>query len=87
MLVKFNYNQPILHINNEGFGLNRDRNPDRDWGQLRNTRIEGNKNIKEIDISLPENYYYKLTLIEDIAYAYGLDSVKFINKMIEFKLL
>lgn len=87
MLVKFIYNQPILHINGKGFGLNRERNPDANWGQLRNTIIEGNNNIKEIDISLPINYYHKLTLLEDIAYAYGLDSVKFINKMAEFKLL
>ena len=88
MLVKFLYNQPILDIDSEGFGLNRNRNPDTDWAELVKTKLDNyTNNIKDIDISLTMNLEYKLILLEDLAYTYGKDSMKFRNKLIEFNLI
>ena len=83
-------NQPCLDITmsditvgpNVGkqYGLNRERDPDRDWGQLRNTIMD---NAKEVDLT-PE---LKQILIEDLAYAYGSESIRFRAKMKEFNLI
>lgn len=83
-------NQPCLDIttseitvgSNVGkkYGLNRDRNPDRDWSELSKTTMYS---AKEVELT-PE---LKQILIEDLAYAYGSDSIKFRAKMIEFELL
>lgn len=82
--IKVNYGfQPILHIDEEGMGLNRDRNPDNGWSELRRTRIENNESIKEVELT-PK---MKQILIEDLAYAYGNDSTKFSKKLKEFELI
>lgn len=72
------FNQPVLDINEEGFGLNRDRNPDRDWSELRLTR-----ETEEIE-STPE---LRQILLEDLAYAYGSNTKKFTEKLKEFKFI
>lgn len=85
----FYNNQPCLDINQcetEGvnymasYGLNRDRNPDTDWGELRRTRLTEAKEV-ELDERL------RLILLEDLAFAFGNDSKKFRNKLYEFKLI
>ena len=85
----FYNNQPCLDIvqyKTEGvnymasYGLNRDRNPDRDWGELRRTRLTEAKEV-ELDERL------KLILLEDLAFAFGNDSKKFRDKLYEFKLI
>ena len=86
MLVKFIHNEPILEIDNYGFGLTRDRYPDSGWNELSNTNLE-NRKINEIDISLSENLEYRHILLEDLAYTYGSNSKKFREKLIEFKLI
>ncbi len=90
ILVFYN-NQPCLEISkmdvpkgtpnyNKKFGLNRDRNPDRDWSELRNTSLENAK-------SVPLTNKLKQILLEDLAYAFGSDSSKFSHKLKEFNLL
>ena len=88
-IFTFHRNQPILDIEVEQtkgvnygskYGLNRDRNPDGGWDQLRNTRMDY---AEEVELT-PE---LKKTLLEDLAYAYGHDSNKFSEKLIEFNLL
>lgn len=87
MLVQFlNNKKPILHIDDDGFGLNRDRNPDNGWGQLVRTRLDSTK-ITNIDISLVMNIEYKIILLEDLAYVYGNNTNQFRNKLIEFGLV
>ncbi len=82
-ILVFHGNQPCLDIseNNVGkkFGLNRDRNPDRDWTELRNTSLEY---AKEVELT-PE---LKLILLQDLAYAYGNDTDKFTQKLKEYEL-
>lgn len=86
MNVQFIHGQPIIDIDEKFMGLSRDRNPDASWGQLRRTSLKTNK-TKFIDISLPINANYKTILLEDLAYAYGNDTIKFRQKLIEFKLI
>ena len=62
------------------FGLNRDRQPDSSWNELRNTRLD---QAVELELT-PE---LKQVLLEDLAYAYGQDSEKFTEKLKEFKLI
>lgn len=62
------------------YGLNRDRNPDRDWGELRNTILD---NAKEVE----ETYELRQILLEDLAYTYGRDTTKFTEKLKEFKFI
>ena len=86
----FSGNQPCLDITTSNmtvgpnvgrqYGLNRDRNPDRDWPELRNTIMD---NAKDADLTSE----LKQILIEDLAYAYGSDSIKFRAKMKEFNLI
>lgn len=54
-ILLFPGNQPCLDVklnessnpdNNVEFGLNRDRCPDRDWGELRNSRLSQSKPLK-----------------------------------------
>lgn len=84
----FYKNQPCLDIQSDKdasgnvirqYGLNRDRNPDRDWSELRNTIMT---NAEEVELTTE----LKQILIEDLAYAYGQDSAKFSEKMLEFDL-
>lgn len=85
MLV-FYGNQPCLDIEvcqtpgpnfNRKYGLNRDRNPDRDWSELRNTDLSIAKVVKDT----PE---LRQILLEDLAYTYGRDTKKFSEKLKEF---
>lgn len=85
MKVKFINNQPIIDIDSRKFGLNRDRNPDFGWNELRWSNLEEH-NVQEIDISLTMNLDYKIILIEDLAFAYGQSS-RFKQKLIEFNLI
>jgi hypothetical protein len=62
------------------YGLNRDRTPDRDWDELRRT---GMSNAKEVELTKE----LKQILLEDLAFAYGQDSVKFTSKLKEFNLI
>ncbi len=78
MIKVAHLNQPILDIDEKGFGLNRDRDPDRDWGELR-----WSKEFKEVEIT-PKLLQ---TLLEDLAYAYGSDTKKFTEKLKEFKFI
>jgi hypothetical protein len=89
-ILVFYGNQPCLDITtcdvegpnfNVKYGVNRDRNPDRDWSELRKSRIS--TNTKEVEMT-PE---LKIILLEDLAYTYGQDSKKFNAKLKEFKLI
>lgn len=90
-ILVFAGNQPCLDIStmdvpkgtpNYGkkFGLNRDRNPDRDWSELRSTSIEY---AKEVELTNE----LKQILLEDLAYTYGSSTRKFASKMKEFDLI
>ena len=85
-MIVFWGNQPCLDTTvcdtpgpnlNKTYGLNRDRNPDRDWPELRRTDITTGKYVKET----PE---LRQTLLEDLAYTYGRDTKKFTEKLKEF---
>lgn len=90
-ILVFNGNQPCLHIEkytkiskdspnyNKSFGLNRNRNPDNNWGQLTSTCTSYAKKV-ELTSEL------KQILIEDLAYAYGNSSELFTAKLKEFNL-
>lgn len=65
---------------NKEYGLNRDRNPDTDWGELRSTSMDSAKKVE-----LTENF--KKILLEDLAYAFGSDTNKFSQKLKEFNLI
>lgn len=79
-------NQPVLEIKcdhstmNEPEYLNRDRNPDAGWNELRWTRSL--KCIKEIEMT-PE---LRQILFEDLAFAFGHDSKKLAERMKHFNL-
>jgi hypothetical protein len=90
-ITVFYGNQPMLNCTtyeqegpNKGrkYGLNRDRCPDRDHGQLHNTALDCDY-CKEVELT-PE---LRITLLEDLAYAYGSNTVKFRAKLIEFGLI
>jgi acyl-CoA-binding protein len=77
------YGQPVLDINTREhgeFGLNRDRNPDSGWNELHGTTMEKAKEVELTD-------ELKITLLEDLAFAYGQNSKKFNEKLREFKLI
>jgi hypothetical protein len=74
--------QPIVDIDSDGFGLNRDRMPDRDHGALSRANIAINDRVNEV----PLDNKMKTTLLEDLAYIYGSDSKKFTAKLKEFNL-
>lgn len=80
-LFVFYGRQPCLEIKEEKygrFGVNRDRQPDSGWGEMHSTTMEYAKEIEMTD-------ELKITLLEDLAYAYGSNSKKFREKLIEFK--
>ena len=74
--------QPILEVDNDGMGLNRDRQPDSGWGELRRTRM-GVTQVKEIDLTQE----MKQILLEDLAFAFGDRSDKFMERVLHFELL
>lgn len=78
-ILVFCGNQPCLNISGD-FGLNRDRDPDNGWGQLRNTIITSAKEVK----LTPE---LKKIVLADLAYAYGSNSKVFIEKLTEFNII
>ena len=63
------------------YGLHRDIMPDAGWGELRWTRLDKAVNKYDSDGKL------KVKLLEDLAFAFGKDSTKFREKLIEFKLI
>lgn len=69
---------PILEFDKDRGGLSRDRNPDRDWPELRRTHLQY---LKEVTSKL------KQVLIEDLAFAFGNNSEKFYQKLKEFNLI
>jgi hypothetical protein len=74
--------EPILDIDeNDNMGLHRDRNPDAGWGQLRRTRMEGDR-IKEVEL----DDKLRQILLEDLAFTYGQHSRDFTDKLVEFGL-
>ena len=86
MKIKVIQGEPILDVDNDNFGLHRDRCPDTDWGQLRRSNMndEGNMtNTKKVELEGE----IKTRLLEDLAYAYGNDTKKFHDKLVEFKII
>lgn len=90
-ILVFSNNQPCLNISTldvkEGtpnygkkYGLNRDRFPDRDWGELRSTSLAYAKEVELTD-------ELKQILLEDLSYAYGNNTQLFGNKLKEFNLI
>lgn len=71
--------EPILHTDGI-FGMHRDRIPDAGWSELRSSRLEGKVE------DLPATPELLQILLEDLAYAYGENSTKFIEKLREFNL-
>lgn len=81
-----NKTRPILDIHmakhdNFPMGLNRDRQPDAGWGELRRSNMS--LDIVE-EVELTEELL--ITLIEDLAYVYGKDTDNFSKKLKEFNL-
>jgi len=86
-MIVFSRKEPCLEITpfegkigpNVGkkYGLHRDRNPDRDWGELRNTCMSVSKEVEDTD-------ELRKILLEDLAYTYGKDTKKFTEKLFEF---
>lgn len=72
----FSKNQPCLDIVGE-YGINRDRNPDSGWGQLRKTFIDYSEEVELTD-------KLRVILLEDLAYVYGENTEKFNQKLREF---
>ena len=79
-------NQPVLEVGTETskgpnfdkkYGLNRDRNPDRDWGEYRNSLMNSAKDT-ELTPELLQ------ILVEDLANYYGENSKRFSEKLKEF---
>lgn len=70
----------IIPVNE--MGLNRDRNPDADWDELRSTNLNSNT-ISEVELTEE----LKIILLEDLAYTYGNNTTKFNNKLKEFKFI
>lgn len=70
----------ISNLNGIPFGLNRDRNPDANWGELRKTRLDI---AEEVELT-PE---LKITLLEDLAYAFGNNTKEFNAKLKEFEFI
>jgi predicted NAD-dependent protein-ADP-ribosyltransferase YbiA (DUF1768 family) len=86
----FYKNQPVLEQKiekakdpneNKKYGLNRDRNPDTDWSELRSSLMD--ERCEEVELT-PE---LKTILLEDLAYTYGSDTSTFHKKLVEFGLI
>lgn len=89
MKIKTYFGQPILDVFKgisagveTDFGLVRDRNPDRDWGELSKVNMEMCR-IEEVELTKQ----LKTTLLEDLAYAFGNNTEKFNQKLKEYDLL
>ena len=86
--VEMVHGQPIIHTeasasSGSRFGVNRDRFPDSGWDELRTTNLDFNKTtVLKLDTK-----ELKLTVLEDLAYAYGRNTKKFSEKIEEFKIL
>ena len=65
---------------NVKYGVNRDRDPDSGWGQMRSTILSS---AKEVEL-IPE---LKITLLQDLVFYYGSDSKKFTEKLKEFEII
>jgi hypothetical protein len=78
-ILVFGHNQPCLDVRGN-MGLNRDRNPDRDWSELRDTTL---LYAKEVEMTNE----LKQILLEDLAYTYGSVTDKFASKLKEFGLV
>ncbi len=83
-ILVFGNNQPCLDVIEEKgtkdsiwLGLNRDRSPDSGWDELRKTIL---KNSRQVNLTKE----LKVTLLEDLAYAFGQDTKKFNEKLKEF---
>lgn len=83
-ILVFPGNHPCLDVkiasNGLIYGLNRDRTPDSSWGELRKTILD----IAEEAELTPE---LKLTLLEDLAYAFGNNTKEFNAKLKEFEFI
>lgn len=83
------YGEPILGIVDgvsggkpTKFGVYRDRQPDRDWGEIIQKNMEtGGIETRTLTPEL------KLRLLGDLAYVYGNKTEKFEEKVKEFKLI
>ena len=79
--VEMVHGQPIINIevsasSGSRFGDNRDRFPDSGWNELRTTNLDFNKTtVLKLDTK-----ELKLTVLEDLAYAYGRNTKKFSEK-------
>lgn len=92
MKIKTIHGQPVLDVSisdttdksspnfGKEYGVNRDRCPDADWGELRQTCMSY---AKEVELT-PE---LKQILLEDLAYAYGRNTNKFGQKLKEFNFI
>ena len=84
------YGQPILEIvkaisagKEVDFGVFRDRQPDRDWGQVQQVNLElSAEKIKE----QPLTEELRIKLLGDLAYVYGNNASRFEQKLKEFEL-
>jgi hypothetical protein len=82
----FYNNQPVIDIRTEKaigpnfgkeYGLNRDRNPDRDWSEWRSSLMD---NAKDTEVTSE----LLTILVEDLANYYGENSRLFSSKLKEF---
>lgn len=80
-------NEPVIEVKfdaqqNAHYGLHRDRVPDRDWPELRWTRIDNNDKYKSVKLTDE----LKIILLEDLAFTYGKTN-ELRGKLIEFNLI
>ena len=77
-------NQPLLELRGDTkgteWGVTRDRFPDNSWDELRETHISKFKDVEET----PK---LRQILLEDLAFAFGHNSQKFSEKLVEFGFL
>jgi hypothetical protein len=88
--IKTYNGQPILEIvkgisggREVDFGVFRDRQPDRDWGEIKQVNLEiSPEKIK----TEPLSNELRIKLLSDMAYVYGSCTAKFEGKIKEFDL-
>ena len=87
-MIKQSKGEPTL------FGLYRDRFPDNSWGELRWRNLEFSKehvtkitNMSEYYNLLSKDPGLKLSILQDLAYAFGEDTDKFTKQLNHFKLV
>lgn len=88
--IKTYYGQPLLGTTKgisagkeTDFAIFRDRFPDSGWGELQQVNLELSAE-KIQDSELTEEL--RITLLADLAYAYGSDTKKFTEKLKDFQL-